>query len=150
MQQQSKMKFLYLSAKLPKNPDRFNELLHAYSLLVDPPQEMLPHVYASCMMWISPSVNEGFGLPILEAMACGVPVVTLPSYGLDEYLVHDANCLLIKDGSKRTLIECITLLHDQGGLRSKLIEGGIKLASQFTWENAAKQFVATLKTLLSK
>lgn len=150
MQQQSKMKFLYLSARLPKNSEQFNKLLHAYSLLVDPPQEMLPYVYGSCKMWISPSTNEGFGLPILEAMACGVPVIAVPSYGLDEYLVHDANCLLVADGSKHTLIECMTLLYDQKGLRSKLVEGGLQLAAQFTWEKAAKQFVSTLKTLLSK
>jgi glycosyltransferase involved in cell wall biosynthesis len=100
------------------------------------PDEDLPALYSGAQVSAFPSLHEGFGLVGLEAMACGVPVVTHNSGAIVE-VVGDA--ALKVDGS------CVTQLADgiekvitQSSLRTEMIEAGLRRASTFNWNIAAQ------------
>lgn len=101
------------------------------------PQDELPLWYNAASVLVYPSLYEGFGLPVLEAQACGTPVLTsaassLPEVAGDAALLvdpHDANAL--SSGLDR-------LLHD-ASLRQDLRERGIEHAQHFTWPDTASK-----------
>jgi glycosyltransferase involved in cell wall biosynthesis len=80
---------------------------------------------------------EGFGLPVLEAMACGTPVVTSNVSSLLE-VAGDAT-LLIDPFSVQQITDALSRLLSDNTLRVQLIERGHQQASQFTWDKAAVQ-----------
>ncbi len=101
------------------------------------PEKEMPILYASSQMLVYPSLYEGFGFPILEAMACGVPVITsnisaMPEVGGDAALYVDP--MNANDISEKIQ----ELLSDQN-LRKDLISKGFKQADKFSWEETAKQ-----------
>jgi len=140
--------FLYLSAKTPKDTTQFHKLLSPHSLIINPPQQVLPHIYSSCTVWVSPSINEGFGLPTLEAMACGTPVVSVRNFGLDEYLKNDYNCLLIPPRNKEALADSVIQLLRDSEKRSRLVSNGLQLVKRFTWSKCVNNFIAAVKGII--
>jgi glycosyltransferase involved in cell wall biosynthesis len=100
----------------------------------------LPHLYRAARVFAFPSIYEGFGIPPLEAMACGVPVVTSNASSLPE-VVGDAG-LQVNPFDVDALAHALdTALHDEGW-RAQAIELGIARAKQFTWHSAAEQLMA--------
>jgi glycosyltransferase involved in cell wall biosynthesis len=101
--------------------------------------EDLPALYTLAAALAFPSWYEGFGLPLLEAMACGTPVVSADNSSLPE-VVGDAG-LLVDAGSPEELANAmaVLLLHD--GQRRQLVEAGQRQARRFTWERAARQLL---------
>ncbi|HET9496025.1 MAG TPA: glycosyltransferase, partial [Chloroflexia bacterium] len=83
-----------------------------------------------------PSLYEGFGLPVLEAMACGTPVVTSASSSLSE-VAGDA-ALLVDPRSVEQITDALARVHDDPQLAGELTARGMARASRFTWENAAR------------
>ena len=100
-------------------------------------EEDLPEIYNLASLFVFPSLYEGFGLPILEAMACGCPVVCSNTSSLPEVagdaaiLVDPTNVEEIADGIQRVLL-------DQA-LMSSLTNKGFQQASHFSWERAARE-----------
>jgi glycosyltransferase involved in cell wall biosynthesis len=108
----------------------------------------LPHLYRAARVFAFPSIYEGFGIPPLEAMACGVPVVTSNASSLPE-VVGDAG-LQVDPFDVDALAHALdTALHDEGW-RAQAIERGLWRAQQFTWHIAAEQLVAIYDRLLEK
>lgn len=140
------VKPLFLSSKPIANIDSFTQGNIPYSLVVNPPQALLPSVYGHCAVWMSPAYREGFGLTTLEAMACGVPVVTLRNFGLDDYLIHGENCMLVK--TKKEAAEAIISISNTPDLHGTLAKNGIALAARFTWEKTINQFHYALQEIL--
>ncbi|MEW6553622.1 MAG: glycosyltransferase family 1 protein [Actinomycetota bacterium] len=102
------------------------------------PDERLKSLLVRADMLVFPSIYEGFGLPPLEAMACGVPVITSSRASLPE-VVGDAALLLddpLEPGEIAARVE--TLISDPA-LRSSLVEKGRERARVFTWEKAAAE-----------
>lgn len=100
----------------------------------------LPSVYSGATLMAMPSVYEGFGLPILEAMACGVPVVSsnqasLPELGGDAALYADPY-------NETAMAETILGLLNNPSQQATLREKGIRQAAQFSWDQAARQTLA--------
>jgi glycosyltransferase involved in cell wall biosynthesis len=101
------------------------------------PDDSLPSLYAGAAVFALPSLHEGFGLPILEAMACGAPVLTSNVYALPEVagdaaeLVDPYNVEAIAEGLTR-------LLRDRDHAR-ELQRRGLARAAEFTWHRAAKR-----------
>ncbi|MCC7355589.1 MAG: glycosyltransferase family 4 protein [Anaerolineae bacterium] len=100
----------------------------------------LPALYAAADAFAFPSLYEGFGLPPLEAMACGVPVVVANNSSLPE-VVGDAALLVDArddDGLAATLERALC----DGDLRSSLRARGIQRAAMYTWERAANKLLS--------
>lgn len=93
-------------------------------------------LYSSCLISIYPSLYEGFGLPTLEAMACGAPVITSRIPSMEE-TVSDA-ALLFNPESVNELAEAIARLLKNESERRALSEAGKRRAAQFSWEKTAR------------
>jgi glycosyltransferase involved in cell wall biosynthesis len=110
------------------------------------PDEELPALYSAADVVALISRFEGFGLPVLEAMASGAPVVisdrgSLPEVAGDAALVsHPEDPELIAGQIRRPLVDA--------SLRDELIKRGIARASAFTWERAAKETIAVFRETL--
>jgi glycosyltransferase involved in cell wall biosynthesis len=90
-----------------------------------------------------PSLYEGFGLPALEAMACGTPVVASDRSSLPE-VVGDAG-LLVNPEKEVEIAGAIDKLLSDADLRSKLVEAGKERAGGFSWEHTARETLAVYR-----
>jgi glycosyltransferase involved in cell wall biosynthesis len=100
------------------------------------PEEELPTLYSAAEAFAFPSHYEGFGLPVLEAMACGTPVVASRASSLPE-VVGDAGMQVDPDDSER-LASALELLALNPEMRADFRERGIARAAGFTWDAAAQ------------
>jgi glycosyltransferase involved in cell wall biosynthesis len=98
--------------------------------------EELPALMNGALAFVYPSIYEGFGLPPLEAMACGTPVITSNRSSLPE-VVGDA-ALLVDPDDRTELADAMARIVDQGQLREELRERGIEQARRFSWEETAR------------
>ena len=96
----------------------------------------LPALYSLASVFAFPSWYEGFGLPVLESMACGTPVVTADNSSLPE-VVGEAG-LMVAAGDSAALAEAIGQLIIDQDLRARLVPAGRQHAKSFTWESAGK------------
>jgi len=110
------------------------------------PSQEVPWFYNAASAFIYPSLFEGFGLPVVEAMACGTPVVTARGSALEEIA---AGAALIVDPLDVTSIAggLQKVLEDQD-LRSRLINAGLKRSASFSCEETARQTVAVYEKVL--
>lgn len=112
------------------------EQVHFLGFVAD---DDLPALYSLAEVFAFPSFYEGFGLPILESMACGTPVISSNASSLPE-VVGKAG-LLINPGDTEGLAAEIHKLLSQAALCQELIERGREQAKRFTWERAARQLL---------
>ncbi len=109
------------------------------------PAEDLPLFYAGAEIFVFPSLYEGFGLPVLEAMACGTPVIcsnvsSLPEVGGDAVLYFNPS-------SVEELVSQIERLIGDSNLKEKLKEKGKKRAKEFNWQKTAEETLKVLKSV---
>ncbi len=112
------------------------------------PQADLPALYNAASVFVFPSLHEGFGLPALEAMACGVPVVTSTVSALPE-VVGEAG-LLVDPANADALADAIARVLDDRTLAADLASAGLARAASFTWEACAKATVAVYREVLGE
>lgn len=112
------------------------------------PQEELPLWYNAADLFVYPSRFEGFGLPVLEAMACGTPVVTTDVASLPE-VAGDA-ALVVSPDDEAQLVEAIRRALTDEALRQEMRTRGLAQAVAFTWEGTARQIVATYDRALRR
>jgi glycosyltransferase involved in cell wall biosynthesis len=108
--------------------------------------EELRGLYSSCKVFIYPSVYEGFGLPPLEAMACGAPVIAGRIPSLQEVLGSTAR--LVEPLDVEALAASIVALLKDESQRQALGAAGMKHAAQFSWEHTARQTLDVYRQLL--
>jgi glycosyltransferase involved in cell wall biosynthesis len=106
----------------------------------------LPALYNGASLFAFPSLYEGFGLPVLEAMACGAPVVTSNTSSLPE-VAGDA-AILVDPLNVEQIAEAMWLVLSQPALAAALREKGLARAAQFTWERTARETVAVYSRAL--
>jgi glycosyltransferase-like protein len=94
--------------------------------------------YRSADALAFPSIKEGWGLAVLEAMAAGLPVVASDIAVLREYLTDRDTAVLTRVGDPRSLAEGMRAVATDSALRARLVEGGRSLVTQFSWERAAR------------
>lgn len=99
--------------------------------------ELLPAYYASARAVVYPSLYEGFGLPVLEAMACGSPVITSNLSSLPE--VAGDSALLVDPYDVGDIFRAMLRLLNDEGLRTELSIKGIERSRFFSWEKTARQ-----------
>ncbi len=107
--------------------------------------EDLPALYRSAVALVYPSLFEGFGLPPLEAMACGTPVITSNSSSLPEVVGNAA--LLVNPYKEADLAQAMWKLTNDATLRVQLRQAGIQQAKQFTWHAAAEKTLAIYRAI---
>ena len=98
-------------------------------------QEDMPALYNLADAYVYPSLYEGFGLPVLEAMQCGCPVVASNTSSIPELAGHAA--LLVDPLDTTALFEAIYKVLTDKELRKKLISSGFKQAAKFSWARCA-------------
>jgi glycosyltransferase involved in cell wall biosynthesis len=99
--------------------------------------EDLPAVYSAATIFVFPSLAEGFGLPPLEAMACGTPCVVSNSSSLPE--VTGSAALLFYPTSMDGLEDCVARVLSDPELYATLREAGLRQAARFRWSRAAEE-----------
>jgi glycosyltransferase involved in cell wall biosynthesis len=99
--------------------------------------------------FLFPSYSEGFGMPNLEAMACGCPVVTSSAFAIPE-VVGDAALILKGPADWRGLAELIEKIVDDESLRKALVKKGKHRASSFSWEESAETLLSVYRSLTSR
>ena len=104
--------------------------------------EMMPLLYSAADIFVYPSFYEGFGLPVIEAMACGVPVAASNMTSLPE-AVGDAG-LLFDPSNHEEMAETLHRIISDPGCRNDLITKGFARAKTFSWEKAASETLAVL------
>jgi alpha-1,3-rhamnosyl/mannosyltransferase len=107
----------------------------------------LPQVYAGSSMLVYPSIYEGFGLPPLEAMACGVPVIASNRASLPE-VVGDAG-ILVEPYDIDAIAEAIMSLIDDVEERDRRGRAGLERSRGFSWEKCARETIAVYKRVLN-
>ena len=111
------------------------------------PDEILPTLYGAAAAFALPSLHEGFGLPVLEAMACGTPVLAANVYALPE-VAGDAAKLVDPYNVDEIASGLIEILADPE-FAAKLRSRGLARAREFTWRRAAEQHLAAYERVVS-
>ena len=112
--------------------------------------EEMARLYGSCEIAVVPSLYEGFSLPAIEAMACGVPVVATTGGALPEVVGPDAG-VLVTPGDAAALADAITTLLDDPAQRQRLGRAGReRVQRRFTCEQTARATVACYRSVLDQ
>ncbi|MFW6116213.1 MAG: glycosyltransferase family 4 protein [bacterium] len=157
----------YLRARRPDMPDlvivgrRYSQsedkvsraLVHQLGLddhvhFVGPvPDKELPLFYSGAELYVLPSLHEGFGIPCLEAMACGTPVVTTRKGALAE-ISGDAAVIIDDPEDVSKLSAAIErVLYDEQ-MKRDLIQRGLRRANDFSWEGSAEQMLRVYRSIM--
>lgn len=112
------------------------------------PQEDLPYLYAGATIFVYPSLYEGFGLPVLEAMASGVPIVCSNTSSLPE-IAGEAAVYVDPENTEDIKNAIETVIADQK-LRDELSKKGILQAKKFSWQKTAEETLNVYRKLYNK
>ncbi|MBP7866656.1 MAG: glycosyltransferase family 4 protein [Acidobacteria bacterium] len=109
--------------------------------------ELLPALYAGAAVFVFPSRQEGFGLPVLEAMACGTPVICGNASSLPEVAADAA--LLVPADEPRVLAEALLALLGDPERRVSMRARSLRQAARFSWETTARRTLELYRAILS-
>ncbi len=107
------------------------------------PDADLPALLSAALAFVYPSLYEGFGLPVLEAMACGTPVVCSNASSLPE--VAGQAALLVDPHNTEALAEALARIVTEAGLREALVEKGLGQIQNFSWQRCAQEVLQVLE-----
>ncbi|MEM3399441.1 MAG: glycosyltransferase family 1 protein [Candidatus Micrarchaeia archaeon] len=99
----------------------------------------MPEIYNACDLLVFPSFNEGFGLPIIEAMACGLPVLTSNSGGCEE-TAGDAG-ILVEPSDAGAIADAIMQVMQSKDFACEISKKGLKRAAEFSWKRTAEEYM---------
>ncbi|HEX8208560.1 MAG TPA: glycosyltransferase family 1 protein [Longimicrobium sp.] len=99
-------------------------------------------LYAHCTAFLFPSLYEGFGLPVLEAMACGAPVIASNRSSVPEVMGEGG--LSVDPGDSQAMADAVARLERDPGVRGEWIRKGREQAARFTWESTTQRTMEIL------
>jgi D-inositol-3-phosphate glycosyltransferase len=123
-------------------------LTNKVSFLGPQPQCVLPYYYNAADVYVLPSSYETFGLTVLEAMACKVPVIVSNVSGVVEFIPCEENVVVIPPGNEIKLKEAIKMLIEDKELNEKMSSSNYHWVKQFDWSLIAKKVVKSYETSL--
>lgn len=112
------------------------------------PDEDLAPLYSGALAFVYPSFYEGFGLPPLEAMQCGTPVITSKNSSFPE-VVGEAG-IMLDPTDEDNLCQSMLALYESQSLRKELSLKSLKQAEKFTWEKCVQATISAYKTVLAE
>jgi glycosyltransferase involved in cell wall biosynthesis len=118
------------------------------TLVTAPSDEQLAELFRRATVFVFPSLFEGFGLPPLEAMACGTPVVTTACGGVSDFARDGENCLMVPPGDVEGMAQAILRLLGDSPLRRRLSDTAVETARPWTWVRAVDQTEYYLRQVL--
>ncbi|MBU0706612.1 glycosyltransferase family 4 protein [Patescibacteria group bacterium] len=128
---------IFSETKLKKHPN-----IHLAGFIDEEDKALL---YQHALAFLYPSFYEGFGLPILEAMQCGTPVITSDATAMPE-VAGDA-AILVNSGEQKEIKDAMHEICRDKQLRNKLIEKGFAQAKNFAWKKAAEELLKSLENV---
>ncbi len=114
--------------------------------LGQPEKPTLVEIYNAADILIAPSLHEGFGITILEAMACGTPAITSKVSAMPE-VAGDAG-ILVEPTNSGEIADAVEKLYKDAAYRQILVEKGLARVKSFTWEKSAEQIAQIYEQLL--
>lgn len=135
-----------------RNLERVKTASHSYNLVITGEtipwvsDEDLPLLYAGAKVLLYPSFYEGFGLPILEAMSCGTPVITSNVSAMPE--VGGNAALYVNPENDEEIKERLINVMEDLNLRKELANKGFEQAKKFSWENCAEETFKVYQQLI--
>ena len=113
------------------------------------PEELIGDLYNAADVFVFPSLKEGWGLVVLEAMASGVPVIASDIEPLTEFMENGKNSLLVSPMDWGALANGIIKILECGELREELIAGGKDTAGQYGWDSVALEHLNIYRDILN-
>jgi len=126
------------------------ETLHIGDKVIFPgfiPMEDIPHLYNCAELFVYPSFYEGFGLPPIEAMACGIPVIASNATSIPEICGGDS-CIFIDPYNAYDLRDSIVNVLTDLDLRDSLIQMGFQKAKSYNWDTTAINTIEAYKKVI--
>ena len=118
------------------------------TLVRSPGDCALAELFCRATAFVFPSLLEGFGLPPLEAMACGTPVVTTACGGVSDFARDGDNCLQVPPGNVEALAEATLRILGDRPLQARLSRAGVETAGLWTWTRTIDQMDNFLRQVL--
>ncbi len=116
-----------------------------------PPSDDVMEFYAAVDAYVGPSLEDAFGLPVLEAMACGLPVIASANAGVSEVVDDSSSGLLLRDPADATeLADLIRKLVSDSSLRELLARNAPKAAERYSWPRSAAALWELLNQALAR
>lgn len=109
------------------------------------PNSDLPYIYSGAFAFLYPSLRESFGIPLLEAMACGTPVITSNTSALPE--IAGDGSIQVNPFNEEEIANMIISLEEDGKLYENQVEYGIRRVSQFSWRRTAEELLKLYKSI---
>lgn len=107
-------------------------------------------LYHSADLYVNAGMYEGFGMPSLEAMACGVPVVQADNQGLSGIAEDGTNCLLVPPGDPERMADAIEALVTDDRIRDRLVRNGIETAARYSVRSQFDAVVGAFEEILGR
>lgn len=140
-----KQKYQDLKVRLFGVPERPKKLPNWIEYYKTPDKDLHNWIYNNSAIYMAPSLQEGWGLTVGEAMICGVAIVCTDTLGFQEMVENDKNGIIVPSADSNALVDAVTKLIEDNDLRIKVATEGNKSIQIFKWENS----YGKLKMLLS-
>jgi glycosyltransferase involved in cell wall biosynthesis len=117
----------------------------------EPPQHDVMDFYAAADVYVSPSREDSFGLPVLEAMACGLSVITSIFAGVAELVTNEVDGFVLRDpNDSQALSQVLERLYVDESLRKRIAEAAVLTGQHWTWDRNAEEIWGLLKCAAEK
>lgn len=138
---------LVLITQATSGRSRFAQFTFPIEFHVLPPLDSIPEIYASCHVYCCPSWHEGFGLPVIEAFSCGVPVVSTRNHGVSDHGIDEVNLLLAEPDNPLDLAEKLKRMLTEQHLAQRLRERAFAAVEPYDWENTRQALRESLREI---
>jgi len=137
------------------SPDSFRETARSLAVLehcrFELPREDVLDFYAAADLYVSPSREDSFGLPVAEAMACGLPAITSIFAGVSSLLQDGVDSFILRDPhDAKTLATMIRTLYQRAEWRSRMGQAAAKVSLEWTWDRNAAAIIQLLRKTAAK